>query len=300
MTRQLARAGYTVETATNGAEALSILQQRFHSLLVTDWDMPIMDGVALCKAVRGLPLEGYVYTILLTAREGKAHLLEALAAGADDFVTKPPDENELIARLGNGERILKLERSLRDANRRIYLLSITDALTGTFNRRFLMERLPLEIDRVRRHQTPFSVILCDIDHFKKINDAYGHQSGDVVLKDIAAILLQSVRKEVDWVCRYGGEEFLIALRDTPVDSALSLAESIRNRIAAHVSRQDRGPIAVSASFGVAGYQSSSLPADATMDSLMSAADHFLYQSKQSGRNCVTGPASTQEASTKSC
>ena len=291
MTRQLVRAGYTVETAANGAEALLILQQRFHSLMITDWDMPVMDGVALCKAVRALPLEGYVYTILLTAREGKAHLLEALVAGADDYITKPPDDSELIARLGNGERILRLERSLRDANRRIYLLSITDALTGTFNRRFLMERLPQEIDRVRRDQGPFSVILCDIDHFKKINDTYGHQTGDLILKTIAAILMQSVRKEIDWVCRYGGEEFLVALRDTPVESALSLAEAIRIRIGAHVSRHARGDIAVSASFGVAGYQFSQLPDSASTDSLMNSADHFLYQSKQAGRNCVKGPSS---------
>ena len=289
MMRQLVRAGYAVETATNGAEALSILQQRFHPLLITDWDMPVMDGVALCKAVRGLPLEGYVYTILLTAREGKANLLEALVAGADDYITKPPDDNELKARLGNGERILKLERSLRDANRRIYLLSITDALTATFNRRFLMERLPLEIDRVRRGQGSFCVILCDIDHFKKINDAYGHQSGDVVLKNIASILVQSVRQDVDWVCRYGGEEFLIALRDTSVENALSLAEAMRHRIEAHVFNHARLPIAVSASFGVAGYEPTQLPEEASMDSLMHTADHFLYQSKQAGRNCVKGP-----------
>ncbi len=294
MMRQLVRAGYTVETATNGAEALLILQQRFHPLLITDWDMPVMDGVALCKAVRGLPLEGYVYTILLTAREGKANLLEALQAGADDYITKPPDDNELKARLGNGERILKLERSLREANRRIYLLSITDALTATFNRRFLMERLPVEIDRVRRGQGPFCVILCDIDHFKKINDAYGHQSGDVVLKDIASILVQSVRKDVDWVCRYGGEEFLIALRETTVESALSLAEAMRHRIEAHVFHPARLPISVSASFGVAGYEPSQLPEEASMDSLMHVADHFLYRAKQAGRNCVEGPPSMQD------
>src|ERR1039457_6732634 len=160
--RQLTRAGYDVEVVSNGAEALAMLKKRFFPLLLTDWDMPEMDGVALCKAARATPLEG-------------------LAAGADDYLTKPPDDNELRARLNTGRRILKLEQSLRAANRQNHLLSITDALTATYNRRYLMERLPQEIGRACRYGQPLSVVLCDVDRFKHVNDTYGHQAGDGVL-----------------------------------------------------------------------------------------------------------------------
>jgi len=187
--RQLQRAGYPVTAVANGAEALAMLRERFFPLLLTDWDMPEMDGATLCRAVREMPLEGYVYTILLSAREGKANIIEGLAAGADDYLTKPPDDNELRARLNTGRRILKLERSLRAANRRIHLLSITDALTGTYNRRHLMERLPQELERARRYDRPLSVVLCDVDHFKRVNDKHGHQAGDAILKGVATLLL---------------------------------------------------------------------------------------------------------------
>lgn len=148
--RQLKRAGYDVESVGNGVEALARLKERFFPLLLTDWEMPEMDGLALCRAVRETELEGYVFTILLTARDGKACIIEGLQAGADDYLTKPVDDSELMARLSTGRRILKLERSLRAANRENLLLSITDALTGTYNRRHLMEQLPKEIERARQ------------------------------------------------------------------------------------------------------------------------------------------------------
>src|ERR1700722_209153 len=202
MSRQLTRAGYEVEVVSNGVQALEMLNRRFFPLLLTDWDMPEMNGVMLCKALRGMTLEGYVYIILLTAREGKAHVIEGLAAGADDYLTKPPDDNELRARLNTGRRILKLEQSLRSANHRIHLLSITDALTSAYNRRYLMERLPQEIERAQRYTRPLSVVLCDADHFKNVNDAHGHLAGDEVLKGFAKLLMESTRADIDWVARY--------------------------------------------------------------------------------------------------
>jgi diguanylate cyclase (GGDEF)-like protein len=293
LSRQLARAGYTVEAVSNGAEALATLKKRFFPLLITDWDMPKMDGLTLCKAVRLLPLEGYIYTILLTAREGRANMLEGLASGADDYLTKPPDDSELRARLNTGERILKLEQSLRVANRRIQILSITDALTAVFNRRYLMERLPQEIEGVRRGRRPLSVVLCDVDHFKQVNDNNGHQAGDQVLKGVAAILLGAVRKDIDWVARYGGEEFLLALPGMSVAEATALAERIRARIEGHPFEIDGGTCRISVSFGVAGYEPLHAGAQASVDLLIGRADRCLYQSKQSGRNRVTGepPAS---------
>jgi len=288
--RQLTRAGYEVEAVSNGAEALAMLKRRFIPLLLTDWDMPQMNGVALCKAVRAMPLEGYVYTILLTAREGTANVIEGLAAGADDYLTKPPDDNELRARLNTGRRILKLEQSLRAANRRIHLLSITDALTATCNRRYMMERLPQEIERARRYGRPLSVVLCDIDLFKAVNDTRGHQAGDDVLRDFAKLVMNGTRKDIDWVARYGGEEFLIVMPETSVPDAITVAETIRLAIAAHPFEFAGGTLSISASFGVAGYDSPQALQNAGVDALIADADHCLYRSKEAGRNRVTGKA----------
>jgi two-component system cell cycle response regulator len=286
--RQLQRAGYEVEVVANGAEALAMFKERYFPILITDWDMPELDGVALCKAVRQMPLEGYVYTILLSAREGKAHIIEGLAAGADDYLTKPPDDNELRARLNTGRRILRLERSLRAANQRIHLLSITDALTATYNRRHLMERLPQELERARRYGRPISVVLCDVDYFKKVNDAHGHQAGDEVLKDFAKLLKEATRKDIDWVTRYGGEEFLVVLPETPMAAGMAFAEKARMAIAAYPFKINKGSLNVTSSFGVAGYDSALSLKGSDIDHLVACADLCLYRSKEMGRNRVTG------------
>ena len=149
------------------AEALERMTERYYPILVTDWEMPEMDGVELCKAVRSLQLDGYVYALLLTARNSKEHIIAGLEAGADDYLVKPVHEPELVARLNTGRRILALEHSLRAANERNRILSITDALTGAYNRRYLMEQLPRELERCRRYASPLSVLMCDIDHFKR-------------------------------------------------------------------------------------------------------------------------------------
>jgi two-component system, cell cycle response regulator len=286
--RLLKQAGYEVQVVTNGAEALEMFKKQFFPMMLTDWDMPKMNGVALCKAVREMPLEGYVYTILLTARGGKANVIEGLAAGADDYLTKPPDDNELRARLNTGRRILKLEQSLRAANRRIHLLSIMDALTGTYNRRYLMERLPEEIKRACRYHRSLSVVLCDADHFKHVNDKHGHQVGDDVLKGLAILLMNVSRRDMDWVVRYGGEEFLVVLPETSVSDAIACAEKMRIAIAAHRFEITDGTLSVTSSFGVAGFDSPQLPEDAGVDRLISCADVSLYRSKELGRNRVTG------------
>ena len=149
MTRFLTKAGYTVDAVADGAEALEHMSQRYYPILVTDWEMPEMNGVELCKAMRNLQLDGYVYALLLTARNAKQHIILGLEAGADDYLIKPVHEPELIARLNTGRRILALEHSLRAANENNRILSVTDALTGAFNRRYLMDQLPREIERCR-------------------------------------------------------------------------------------------------------------------------------------------------------
>src|ERR1700684_3947149 len=251
MTRFLKNAGYEVDAVANGSEALDKMTKRYYPMLVTDWEMPEMDGIGLCNAVRNMQLDGYVYALLLTARDAKEHIIAGLEAGADDYLVKPVHEAELIARLNAGRRILSLEHSLRVANQRNRILSITDALTGAYNRRYLMEQLPRELERCRRYAYPLSVLMCDIDYFKQINDERGHAAGDEVLQQFAARAQKSIRSNSDWVSRYGGEEFLIVLPETSHEGAVAVAEKIRTLIAATPFTTRAGDALITASFGVA-------------------------------------------------
>ena len=288
MTRFLKKAGYEVDAAANGSEALDKMMKRYYPMLVTDWEMPEMDGVSLCKAVRNLQLDGYVYSLLLTARDAKEHIIAGLEAGADDYLIKPVHEAELIARLNAGRRILNLEHSLRVANQRNRILSITDALTGAHNRRYLMEQLPRELERCRRYAYPLSVLMCDIDHFKKINDVHGHAAGDDVLQQFASRAQKSIRTNSDWVARYGGEEFLVVLPETAYEGGMFVAEKLRAMIESGPFTTRVGDLAVTASFGVASTGPSGPDIALKVDALIRTADECLYRSKQSGRNCVTG------------
>ena len=288
MTRFLKKAGYEVDAVSNGSEALDHMMAHYYPILVTDWEMPEMDGVALCKAVRNMQLDGYVYALLLTARDSKEHIIAGLEAGADDYLIKPVHEAELIARLNAGRRILNLEHSLRAANQRNRVLSITDALTGAYNRRYLMEQLPRELERCRRYAYPLSVLMCDVDHFKKINDMRGHAAGDEVLQQFAARTQKSIRSTSDWVARYGGEEFLVVLPETSHDGALHVAEKLRDLISATPFATRNGDCPVTASFGVASTGPNGPDISLKVDQLIRAADECLYQSKQEGRNRSSG------------
>ncbi|HEX7011458.1 MAG TPA: diguanylate cyclase [Steroidobacteraceae bacterium] len=283
--RLLKRAGYEVETAANGREALDMLQSGDFQLLITDWEMPQMDGIALCGALRSMPGKGYTYTILLTARDAIEHVVEGLRAGADDYLTKPVVEAELVARLNTGRRIVTLERSLRAANEENRRLSITDALTGAYNRRYLMEQLPREIERAARYGRQLSVIMCDVDHFKKINDSHGHLVGDEMLKWFVGKLRSGVRA-CDWVARYGGEEFLIVLPETNVDQAATAAEHLRAQVAGSSIPLEGLELSVTASFGVCGWKNS-VPQGASLDTLIARCDEGVYASKSAGRDRVT-------------
>jgi two-component system, cell cycle response regulator len=288
MTRFLKKAGYEVDAVANGSAALDRMTRRYYPILITDWEMPEMDGIALCEAVRGLQLDGYVYVLLLTARDSKEHIIAGLEAGADDYLIKPVHEPELIARLIAGRRILALEHSLRAANERNRILSITDALTGAFNRRYLMEQLPREVDRCRRYAYPLSVLMCDIDHFKQLNDARGHAAGDDVLQQFAARMQKSIRSTSDWVARYGGEEFLIVLPDTGHDGAMVVAEKMRMIMTATPFVTRAGDVNITASFGVAATTEQGPDLTLKVETLIRTADECLYRSKQTGRNRTTG------------
>jgi two-component system, cell cycle response regulator len=284
--RQLSKAGYIVDTAENGAQALTkILEGQYH-ILLTDWDMPGMDGPTLCKRVRDANLSTYIYILLLTGHLTTDDLVVGLGAGANDYVRKPANQAELLARLSAGSRIVKLEQSLREANEKIQLLSITDPLAGTYNRRYLNDQLLKEVERARRYNRPLAVIMADIDRFKRINDERGHASGDEVLKRFAD-LSKSIIRPSDWIARYGGEEFVIVLPETDATGAAIAAEKVRAACADAPMPLSTGDLVVTSSFGVAALSKETQSVDAAAAAMMREADAALYTSKHEGRNRVT-------------
>ena len=285
--RMLRRGGYEVDTASDGATALDKLATGRFQFLVTDWEMPGMDGPTLCRRVRAAGLPAYVYILLLTGQISTSSVVIGLDAGADDYVRKPADEAELLARLSAGRRIVQLEQSLRDANAQIQRLSITDPLVGTYNRRYLNEQLTQEVEQARERSQPLAAILADLDFFKSINDQHGHQVGDEVLKHFVGIARGAIRAERDWVARYGGEEFVVVLPDTGLDAALGTAEKIRGLCAAAAVPVESGELAFTASFGVAALDAGVGLHGAAADDLLRHADAALYRSKREGRNRVT-------------
>ncbi len=286
--RTLLKAGYAVTSVANGLEALEIFNDNFFPIILTDWMMPEMDGLQLCKSIRERKgSSGYVFIVIFTSKESTSDIVTGLEAGADDFLTKPVNDAELIARLNTGKRILDLEKSLKDANEKIKILSISDALTQCYNRAYLSERLPMEIKRARRYGFPLSIVLYDIDFFKKVNDTYGHQAGDQVLKESVACVKESIREDIDWVSRYGGEEFLVVLPETNIDGASIVADRLRNEISALQIHAKENLIHITASFGVTGFDRTSHDEEITSEIIINKVDEYLYTSKREGRNRVT-------------
>jgi diguanylate cyclase (GGDEF)-like protein len=284
----LIKAGNKVVSVENGQKALELFDDKFFPIVLTDWMMPEMDGLELCRAIRKNTYPGYVFIILLTAKDSKDDIIRGLGAGADDYLTKPFSHAELIARLNTGKRVLELERSLKDANEEIRILSITDPLTGTYNRGYMTERLPQEIKRARRYSRALSIILCDIDHFKKVNDTYGHLVGDRVLKDFARCIRHSIRQDVDWTARYGGEEFLIVLPETDVNGGSVMAERLKSELSQRVTETQGKKISITASFGVTGFGPDTPDEMISPEAMISKADKYLYQAKREGRNRAMG------------
>lgn len=286
--KTLSKAGCEVVSARNGREALELFDKRFFPIVLTDWMMPEMSGLELCSVLRQKSAQRYVFLILLTAKDSKEDIVEGLEAGADDYLTKPFHQAELMARLKTGMRILELEKSLKKANEEIKILSITDPLTHCHNRGYLIEKLPQEIKRAERYGRALSVILCDIDHFKKVNDSYGHQTGDEVLKVFSRRLMDSTRNGIDWAARYGGEEFLVVLPETPLRTAEMVAERLRKNIAEGGIASSNGLLHITASFGVTGFEHSAADAGISPEIIIKTADDLLYQAKKEGRNRVRG------------
>ncbi|SFM92689.1 diguanylate cyclase [Thermodesulforhabdus norvegica] len=278
--------GYDVKVASNGRVALDMLHEDFCRIVITDWIMPEMDGIEFCKSLRSLDLPGYVYVLILTARDNLDDLVEGLEAGADDYLTKPVNPAELAARLKTAKRILELESSLRQRNEEIARMAVTDQLTGLYNRRYFNEQLPLVIKAAVRFQQPLSLIMMDIDHFKSVNDTYGHQAGDAVLQKFAEMVRSSLRAGVDWAARFGGEEFAVVMTNTALKGAEVAAERLRLLVAHSLIPIPSGDkLRITASFGVASVTPGS-PDEPTMEKLVAAADEALYRAKRRGRNRV--------------
>jgi diguanylate cyclase (GGDEF)-like protein len=268
--------GYEVLTATDGNRACEILQQSDAPMLaVIDWMMPGMDGIDVCRQVRDTIRDRYVYLIMLTTRSETEFVVEAMDAGADDFIGKPFNVEELQVRIRAGRRISELEQQLR-------LKATHDALTGIYNRGALLEILDKELVRHGRDARPVSIIFADLDHFKRINDEHGHLAGDAVLREVSR-RAGAVLRPYDSFGRYGGEELLIVLPACGRDGALEVAERVRAAVAALPVDTDFGAIACSLSIGVAvAAEGVTMPSQ----DLIHLADDALYRAKQRGRNRV--------------
>lgn len=281
--RALEAAGYEVTSVINGKRALQEMRKEDGPrLALLDWMMPEMDGVEVCRLLREEHEQAYTYMILLSAKESKQEIVEGLESGADDYLTKPFDVDELKARLRAGERILELEDRLVEARESMRFQATHDRLTCLWNRGVIVELLAREVSRSRREKNCTVVMLCDLDHFKGVNDTLGHSGGDEVLREVSRRLHSAVRS-YDMVGRYGGEEFLVVLNKCDPSSALGRAENLRNVIGSRPMMAGGKPLTVTMSVGVA--LSSEFEGN-DVDEIINQADKALYAAKAAGRNCV--------------
>lgn len=268
--------GYEVVTACDGKSACDILLSSDAPMLaILDWIMPGMDGVDVCQAVRENVRDHYIYLIVLTSKKETEFTVEAMNAGADDFMSKPYNIEELRARVKAGKRVSELEQALRTK-------AAHDSLTGLYNRGAILDILQKAMARHERNAYPVSIIFADLDHFKRTNDTYGHQAGDEVLREVARRATHVLRP-YDSLGRYGGEELLIVLPECAAVGALAAAERVRSAIGGQSITTDFGDIPASLSLGVAVADGDN---SLHLEDLIQRADNALYRAKANGRNCA--------------
>ncbi|MDA8078659.1 MAG: diguanylate cyclase [Nitrospiraceae bacterium] len=281
----LLRSGYDVTLAQDGVNAIKTVKISRPDIILLDVILPGLDGYEVCRwlkleeSTKGIPV------IMLTIKKELADKISGLQIGADDYLPKPYNELELNARIYASLRTKALQDELRMKNKqleellgKVEYMAITDALTGLYNRRRLYDVLTKEFERSKRYATPMSLLMLDIDHFKRINDNYGHQTGDYVLKEVATVIVNSLR-EVDTAARFGGEEFMVVLPNTERQSARVSAERIREAVAATSFQGLRETMTIS--LGIAGLPDPFLDSE---DKLARCSDFALYRAKTNGRN----------------
>jgi two-component system, cell cycle response regulator len=277
--------GFSVTLAETGADAWQILQQPdAPKLVLLDWVLPDLEGIELCRRIREAGLSGpYVYVILLTGKEGRQNMLDAMQAGVDDYLEKPIDDLELKARLVVGKRILDLQHELVSARDSMRHAATHDSLTALLNRGEIVRTLQRELERSRREHKPVAVILGDVDGFKAVNDTLGHLFGDEVLREVGRRLPAQLRV-YDSVGRYGGEEFLMVLPNCDLQDALSRANDLRKIIGDTPMVSSGVERIVTMSMGVA--VSDTDESKNKLEVLLNHADAGLYAAKANGRNRV--------------
>lgn len=284
--------GYEVEVCQDGLEAWEVLRSReCHCLAILDWMMPGMDGPEVCRKVREHGSEPYVYILLLTSRSEKGDTVAGLEAGADDYLIKPFEAQELKVRLHVGRRSLDLQNELIETREALRIQATHDALTGIWNRRAIVDSLTAEVARSKRDGNPLGIAMVDIDHFKRINDLFGHQVGDAVLTEIADRLKNSLRP-YDRIGRYGGEEFLAVLHNVNLSGAGRIGERMRQSLSDSEFKLDQESLSLTCSIGIACTDQCD---EFSEESLVKAADKALFEAKLAGRNRVATQNSEDSA-----
>jgi two-component system chemotaxis response regulator CheY len=273
---------YSLLFAKSGREALELFARHLPAIVITDWMMPDLSGLDLCQRLRSDAHHGYTYIILLTSIAEKDNVVKGLAAGADDYLTKPFDPGELLARIGVGRRIIDLHRQIDAKNKLLEDMAHHDALTGLPNRRAIEEWAARQLRGAARHGFPYWVVLADLDSFKSINDTHGHAGGDALLQKFAD-LLKTIIRSSDICSRLGGDEFLLVITHVEAAAIIKTVERFRETLAAQQFEIGSEKVSITASFGIAGFSGKE-----TLDfpTLVRRADKALYAAKHAGRNLI--------------
>jgi diguanylate cyclase (GGDEF) domain len=278
----LAQDTYEVSYACTGGEAMQLFAEKSPSIVITDWIMPDFSGLELCRRIRADKTKSYTYVMVMTSNQQENGVVDAMEAGADDFLMKPFNLNEMLARIGVGRRIIELHRKLEDKSAELEEVASTDALTGLPNRRAIEEWANKQLRGAKRHGFPLWVVLGDLDCFKEINDTFGHEAGDTVLRTFADTLRRLTRIS-DMCGRLGGDEFLIVISHvsaTNIEVAINRFRELFGSLSFPFAGQS---VKISATFGVAGCESGEIK---DFNLLVRKADEMLYEAKRAGRNCV--------------
>jgi two-component system cell cycle response regulator len=285
VTKNLKEWGYQFSVTTNGKDGWQALQaENAPKLVIMDWMLPDTEGVELCRKIRKIQGKPYTYIMLVTARNQKRDMLRAMEAGADDYLVKPFNKLELKARLIAANRILDLQEKLIELGESLRFAATHDNLSGLWNRGQILDFLARELVRANRDDKPLGIVLADLDHFKKVNDTYGHLAGDAVLQEVSKRMQGNIRA-YDGVGRYGGEEFLVVFPGCEYKIAMRRAEDLRRLVGEKSITALGEKVNVTASLGVAIAEPGS---DMSVEALLQKADQAMYTAKKKGRNRVEG------------